>query len=315
MDDETRQDEVAKYAAAVRAELFDLPAAEREALLEDLEDHLAEVVAESGVPLGSRLGDPATYAAELRAAYGAGKRSTAQRFRRIRLLRDSATHRILGSQTYRAVREYVPELQPAWWVVRGYLAVLALAVLLRGDQDIHPIPNPFTSGGVVEIIAMGAAVFVSVKIGRWTKREESGASWKLRAGNLIVAVPGLIALGSMSTLPGWAGTYSPTGTPDAYAAAPTTNIYPYTSDGKPLQGVLLYDQDGRPLTVSSDGYGIITHYVNGADGQPIENEYPLSQTTIDGSKVVAPRVAIPPVSSSPSPSPTSSSPSSPTASP
>jgi hypothetical protein len=315
MDDETQQNEVATYAAAVRAELADLSGTEREALLEDLEDHLAEVVAESGVSLRSRLGDPATYAAELRAAYGVDNRSTAQRFRRISLVTTSAKRRILGSRAYQAVREYVPELQPAWWVLRGYLAVLALAVLLRGDQTIRPIPNPFTSGGLVEIIAMAAAVVASVSIGRWTLREKGRAVWKMRAANLVVALPGLIALGSMSTLPDWAGTYSSAGAPDAYAAGPTTNIYPYTKDGKPLEGVLLYDQDGRPVTVSADGYGVVTQYATAADGQPITNEYPLRQTTVDGAKIVAPRVAIPPLSPSPSPSPTSSSPSSPTASP
>ncbi len=315
MDDETQQSEVATYAAAVRAELSDLSGAEREALLQDLEDHLAEVVAESGVPLSSRLGDPATYAAELRAAYRVNNQSTAQRFGRIRLLRATTTRRIFGSGTYQAVREYVPELQPAWWVLRGYLVVLALAVLLRGDQTIRPIPNPFTSGGLVEIIAMGAAVVASVRLGRWTMREKGRALWKVRAANLVVAVPGLIALGSMSTLPDWAATYSSAGAPDAYAAGPMTNIYPYSKDGKPLEGVLLYDQDGRPVTVSAEGNGLITQYVTAADGQPIMNEYPLSQTTVDGAKVVAPRVAIPPLTPSPSPSPTSSSPSSPATSP
>jgi hypothetical protein len=63
--------EVARYAAAVRAALADLPAAERESLVGDLEQHLAEVGAESDVPLDTRLGAPEAYAAELRVAYGA----------------------------------------------------------------------------------------------------------------------------------------------------------------------------------------------------------------------------------------------------
>ena len=311
MDDETTQNEVATYAAAVRAQLSDLSGPEREALLEDLEDHLAEVVVESGVSLSSRLGDPATYAAELRAAYGINSRSTGRRFRRIRLLTASTSRRVFGSRTYQAVREYVPELQPAWWILRGYLAVLALAVLLRGDQTIRPIPDPFTSGGLVELIAMAAAIVASVRLGRWTTRNKGRAMWKLRAANLVVAVPGLIALGLMSTLPDWAATYSSAGAPDVYAGGPTTNIYPYTKDGQPLEGVLLYDQDGRPITVSADGSGFITQYVTAADGQPITNEYPLAQTTVDGAKLVAPRVAIPPLPASPSPSSTPS----PTASP
>jgi uncharacterized membrane protein len=62
---------VARYAAAVRAAVADLGAEERAQLLDDLEAHLQEVAAESDAPLTERLGPPETYAAELRAAYGA----------------------------------------------------------------------------------------------------------------------------------------------------------------------------------------------------------------------------------------------------
>lgn len=307
MADETQQNEVANYAAAVRAELSDLAGPEREALLEDLEDHLAEVVAESGLPLVSRLGTPEAYAAELRAAYGAGLRMTRVRFPRIDRLAGAAAAQASGWSSYRAVREYLPELRPAWWVLRAYLVVLALAVMFRGDQDIHPIPNPFRSGGVVEIIAMAVAVLFSIRLGRWASRRHNAASWPLRAGNAVVALGGLIALGSMSTLPGWVGAPSSSaGVPDAFAAGPISNIYPYTSDGKPLDGVLLYDQDGRPVTVVANGNGLITQYPSAADGQPVTNEYPLSQTTVEGSKVMPPRVAIPPMSPTPSPSPSPS---------
>lgn len=308
MADESQRTEVATYADAVRAEFSDLPATERETLLEDLEDHLAEVVTESGLPLASRLGPPVAYAAELRAAYGVEQRVAKRRFPRARALIGAAAFHVSGWKTYQAIREYLPELRPAWWVLRGYLAVLVLAVMLRGDQEIHPIPNPFTSGGLVEIIAMVAAVVFSVKLGRWAGSRPGRVSWTLRAGNALVALSGLLALGTMSTMPVWMGTPSASGgMPDAYAAGPLTNIYPYTTDGKPLYGVLLYDQDGKPLTVIGNADGIITQYPIAADGQPITNEYPLAQTTFRGSTVMPPRVAIPPVSPSASPSPSSSS--------
>jgi hypothetical protein len=66
-----RPDQVARYARAVRAALSDVPAAEREAMLEDLHGHLAEVASEPGGSLDERLGPQERYAAELRAAYGA----------------------------------------------------------------------------------------------------------------------------------------------------------------------------------------------------------------------------------------------------
>ncbi|MFD0638102.1 hypothetical protein ACFQ9X_47685 [Catenulispora yoronensis] len=64
------EDEVAAYAAEVRAQLVDLPPADSAELLEDLEDHLREVAAEDVGALRERLGAPATYARELRQAAG-----------------------------------------------------------------------------------------------------------------------------------------------------------------------------------------------------------------------------------------------------
>src|SRR5436309_1919 len=143
MADETPDNDVARYAAAVRGALSNLPAAKRDVVLEDLEDHLAEVAAESGLPLASRLGPPEEYAAELRAAYGAGHQASRLRFPRIRRLLRGALFQLSGWRSYHAVRDYLPELRPAWWVLRAYLAVLVLAVMLRGDQTIHPIPNEY----------------------------------------------------------------------------------------------------------------------------------------------------------------------------
>ena len=64
-------DDVATYAASVRAALSNLPTDQSEVLLEDLEDHLREVAAEAEGPLAERLGPPEQYAQELRSAYGA----------------------------------------------------------------------------------------------------------------------------------------------------------------------------------------------------------------------------------------------------
>ncbi|WP_053207005.1 HAAS signaling domain-containing protein [Jiangella muralis] len=66
---------VATYVAAVRDELGDLPADELAEIAEDVRDHLDDVAAEYGddVTIGvliDRLGAPAAYAAELRAAAG-----------------------------------------------------------------------------------------------------------------------------------------------------------------------------------------------------------------------------------------------------
>jgi hypothetical protein len=62
------ENQVARYASAVRAAFADLPGPDRELLLEDLEDHLQEVAAEAGGPLAERLGRPEAYAADRRPA-------------------------------------------------------------------------------------------------------------------------------------------------------------------------------------------------------------------------------------------------------
>src|SRR5436853_3411199 len=117
--------DVATYAASVRAALSDLSSDQAEVLLEDLEDHLREIGAEAGGPLGERLGPPERYAQELRAAYGAAQANL--RHQRP-LLRDLqvARARITESDWYRQVRAFLPELRPAWWVLRAYLVVLIL---------------------------------------------------------------------------------------------------------------------------------------------------------------------------------------------
>jgi hypothetical protein len=69
-------DDVTRYAAAVSAALIDLAPAERAHLLDGVASHLAEVAAESGMPLREWLGPPEVYAAELRGAYGVPSRAT-----------------------------------------------------------------------------------------------------------------------------------------------------------------------------------------------------------------------------------------------
>lgn len=187
--------EVARYAAAVRAAFADLPAPDRETLLEDIEDHLVEVAAESGGPLEERLGPPETYAAELRAwaglpAPGAARRRgpRASRLGR-RVQRLAAT--VAAHPAGRAVFEFLPELRPAWWVLRGYLAVQAVAVaisvvLLAGSGLSFPVPALLNSQ-VLGLLAVVAAVAGSVALGRRgivTRR----ARWLVLAGNAALAV-------------------------------------------------------------------------------------------------------------------------------
>ncbi|MDF8265980.1 DUF1700 domain-containing protein [Luteipulveratus flavus] len=77
------------YRERVGAALADLPAEERDDLLEDVAEHLAELSVELGDPsatvLEQRLGTPEEYAAELRAAAGFQKPASTARNGRARL--------------------------------------------------------------------------------------------------------------------------------------------------------------------------------------------------------------------------------------
>jgi hypothetical protein len=306
--------DVATYAASVRAALSDLPSDQAAVLLEDLEDHLREIAAEAGGPLTERLGPAEQYAQELRAAYGATSANARRQdpaFRDLRL----AVAWVTNSAWYRQVRAFLPELRPAWWVLRAYLAVLILTAALSPGYPLGPIPNPGTKRGLAEIFATAVAIWLSVRIGRRNRPLPQPVRVLAVSANVLIA---LVAIGVLETMHSFV--YSEiiaNATPEqspfnaAYAAGPLTNIYPYSQDGKPLTNVLLYDQDGRPLTVEqSDAQ---TTYPTGADGKAITNAYPLTQRHMNGDPVVAPRVAFPPwatpsasasPTASPSPSPT-----------
>ncbi|TDC11118.1 hypothetical protein E1267_01415 [Nonomuraea longispora] len=124
-----------EYAQAVRDALADHP--EREELLDDLDDHLAEIAAESGLPLEERLGPPGAYAEELAAAYG----ERPERRRRVRpgpRERARSAHALLMRYTpYRGLAGFLPELRPGWWVLRGYVLAMIL-VSMAGDGRIAP---------------------------------------------------------------------------------------------------------------------------------------------------------------------------------
>jgi hypothetical protein len=302
--------DVATYAASVRAALSDLPSDQAAVLLEDLEDHLKEIAAEAGGPLTERLGPPEQYAKELRIAYGA---TQVDARRQDPALRDLQLARawVTGSEWYRQVRAFLPELRPAWWVLRGYLAALILATAFSAGYGLGPIPNPATKRGLAEILAMGVAIWLSVRIGRRSRNLPQGARFLAVSANVLIAFVAVAILGNMHSFvySELIGTATPEQAPfnAAFAAGPTTNIYPYSLDGKPLTDILLYDQDGQPITVQQSEAR--TSYPIGADGKAITNAYPLTQRHLNGDPVVAPRVAFPPwptPSPSPSISPTAS---------
>jgi hypothetical protein len=182
---DSRAADVRAYAAAVRAALAELPRLEAQVLLEDLDDHLTEVAAESDEPLGQRLGAPQTYAAELRAAYGASPSRRKSPLASMRQLGSELNGWLGQSAAYREVMAFLPELRPAWWVLRGYLVVLIL-MAVAGLSRL--VPDPVSKRGLLQLILTLGAVVISVRVGR-----RSGDS-RPRLIPLVIASNWLIAL-------------------------------------------------------------------------------------------------------------------------
>jgi uncharacterized membrane protein len=311
MANSNQANDVATYAAAVRSALASLPEAERASLLEDLENHLAEVAGESDLSLQERLGKPEDYAAELSSAYSSGSNPPNIKRRLFRERSWALVKAAFGTQLYRELRALLPELLPGWWVLRAYLVVLVLAFMFRGEANLRPIPNPFSSGGLLQILATLLAMVISVRLGRRgmpVNRGWRGAALGVNVAIAVLALPVLVSMGT-----GDRYSYLYDGTSDPYFSSVSagyypglTNIYPYSKDGKALKDVLLYDQDGHPL-IPTAGKDVATTVPTGADGLPIPNAYPLDQRDANGLPVLPPRVALPPwpaVAPGASPTPT-----------
>jgi len=261
---------VSDYAAAVRAALTDVPEPDRSELLEDLEDHLAEVAGESDEPLEARLGTPESYAAELHAAYLQRPDQRPVSKKKPRLLhrfdtRVAAFHTRMAERLpwYETARN---DFRPAWWLFRGYLVAVAFWIFTTGD--VFPFPT-----GILEFLILIIAVGASVALG-----------YRMRAGRRRSSLPAFVALGigllAVFTFFGLMVQSSDDHGPQPFDSATPgfpgvpdlANIYPYTKDGTPLKDVLLYDQNGRPIQLDPDWYGYES--ITGAAPQ-IPNSYPL----------------------------------------
>ncbi|SCX38477.1 hypothetical protein SAMN03159343_0422 [Klenkia marina] len=317
--------EVAAYARQVREALADVSAARLEELLEDLEEHLVEVASETPGPLDDRLGSPAAYAAELRRAAGLpeapdgapGDRTDGWRWDLARYRDRYADHGVVV-----AVREFLPELRPAWWVVRGWAVVAVLGYAVQGEVTM---PLPSLGLGVVGWAITLAVVVWSVRVGLRTRAAGAGLTHGWAAVNLALAVCTVIAVVGVADRFSYAG-YDPTTV--SYDSGPTTlvhedgtpitNIVPYGPDGEPLAGVLLYDQDGRPIDNLStwDDDGTEVRPQQGVPVQP-DNAYPQRQEVVTYDEygtpqtaesplptTAAPSSSAPPVEPTPEPAPT-----------
>ncbi|HWH34803.1 MAG TPA: hypothetical protein VNT56_05715 [Acidimicrobiales bacterium] len=281
--------EAARYLDAVRTQLGDLAADERQEVLEDLAVHLEEVAADADGPLEQILGRPEDFVAELRASAGMAGPGPDRPGGGVAAARDRlGTWRqaAAGSRAGRWIDALLPELAPGWWVLRGYLAVLALSVL-GGEHHFPHFPVPTLLGSsVFGLAAVAAAAVASVQLGR--RHRQVGRPWTITAGEVLLVLGTMIALGQLRGAVGPQYVFADpapihSGSLTYPDGSPITNLFPYGSDGRLLDGVLLYDQDGRPVSLAGgepvNPYDdrLQTDYRLDANGAEVPNLYPLDQ--------------------------------------
>ena len=294
--------DIPAFAAAVRAELNDLPADEVDDLMDGLEADLSEQAEDSGEAFS--LPDAATYAAELRAAAGLPERSAGQAAKvpvreRLERTRRAAATRIRASRFGSATLDLLVSLRPVWWIARGaafYLLLVFLTVPFTGGANYVP-------ANVVAWVVLAALVLVSIQWGRGMWLPHRWVRGLRGALNVVASIVAAIALIAAPTvLP----RYFAAQAEYAYAYPADTsqpglvldgqrvrNIFAYDAAGDPITDVQLYTDQGTPLTtVGSEGLangwwwdeyflgggGPVTSAYQGTGRAPLWNVFPLRES-------------------------------------
>jgi hypothetical protein len=154
-------------------------------------------------------------------------------------------------------------------------------------EDV-PVPAPLHSH-VLGVLLVLAAVTGSVLLGRRRLPRAVGVAVAVGGVLLVLASVGVAHvmwddLRGRVDAAAWAPA-PPEGPSETYPLlsryGPVTDVFPYAADGTPLDGVLLYDQDGRPLKVGfqqwwADQCARVLAQPEAADGVSVPNSYPQS---------------------------------------
>ena len=253
----TAQDEINLYVFAVRAALGDLPESLRDELLEDLPEHLAEVAADGEGSLTDRLGSPEAYAADLRLSAGfvGGFPDPPKRADQYREMRDVALARLRVADVrlgplFGATRasDFLVQLRPAWWVLRGYLAAMVLAWML--DDSGQPIGLLPRIGGseAVALLLLAAGVLGSIWLGRRAERLAHWPRMALYAGSVVLV---LVALGGFlsADLNNRGAAYTDVNYDNPYGNI--EDLFVYDERGRLVTNARIFDQNGAPLRLGN----------------------------------------------------------------
>jgi hypothetical protein len=256
----TAQDEINAYVAGVREALAGLPEATRAELLEDLPEHLAEVQAEGQGTLVDRLGSPQAYASELltTAGFVGGFPDPPKESPWVPLIEvrdnvlqllgqaDVKTGPVIG---YDKASDFLVLLRPAWWVLRGYLAAMAITFIFDTGDNVGLLPRVGGSD-VFALVLLAGCVVASILIGRRATRLSKWPRHSLQAATaflVVFALAGFANADGRVRDPGYNGVSN-------YDNNPYSNVqdvYVYDSRGKLVEGARLFDQDGSPIQLGN----------------------------------------------------------------
>ncbi|GAA3772170.1 hypothetical protein GCM10022225_69390 [Plantactinospora mayteni] len=251
------EQEIARYVGQVREALADLPPAVRDELLEDLPEHLAEVAAEGEGSLHERLGPPEAYAMELRNAAGVTvPAATPNLDQRIGAAVRKGRERVHAADTrlgpvlgYPRLSDFLRLLRPAWWILRGYLAAMLITVLLTGTS-FGLLPR-LGGSSLAALLLLAVTITGSIWLGRRTDRMGRRPRLVLNLGAALLVLFGLAGFAELDSRAGGGGNPIPYEQVYTDQYGGVQDVYVYDGQGRLLEGVRLFDQNGQPIRLGS----------------------------------------------------------------
>jgi hypothetical protein len=317
---DTAQDEITGYVAQVRLALGGVPGTTREELLDDLPEHLAEVLAEGNGSLVERLGSPSAYAAELLAAAGLGAEPPARRDqvtelqewavkarRRSAVWLGAADVRVGPILGYAKASDFLVLLRPAWWVLRGYLVAMVVAQILdSGSEPIGLLPR-IGGSDLVALILAAAGIVGSIWFGRRGTPVTFWPRYAYYSGTLVLIILALAGFAGADddarTRPYVDATYSGGSGYDN-----VRDVFVFDGQGRPVEDAQLYDQNGSPIQLGSqycndeENGESWTSWHRGYPRCPESNPFRSPSPSDDAEPTVSPSAAPSPSLPSPAPS-------------
>jgi hypothetical protein len=133
--------------------------------------------------------------------------------------------------------------RPAWWILRGYLAAMLITVLLTGTS-FGLLPR-LGGSGLAALLLLAVTITGSIWLGRRTDRMGRRPRLVLNLGAALLVLFGLAGFVELDSRAGGSPVQYEQVYTDQYSGV--QDVYVYDSQGRLLEGVRLFDQNGQPI--------------------------------------------------------------------